>query len=336
MIISLLIATAFFLAFSNGANDNFKGFATSYGSGLLSYRTALILSNVATLAGGIASVIIADGLIKQFSGRGLVDDALAASAAFSFAVAAGAGITVMLATRLGFPISTTHAIVGGLTGAGLVSSSSLQWDALGSGFMLPLLISPVLSAVVAFTLYGGAKLLLRGRATSSAAGSAAVAAQTELTEGSEQGSKPLNGMHVLSAVAICFARAVNDTPKLAAVMLGAGVLSSVSSALSATAAMVLGGFLLSRRVAETMSLKISDITPVQGTIANLITATLVLAASRFSLPVSTTHVSVGSIIGSGAAAGRLDLSTVRNVLLSWVVTLPLSAAIAAIAGYFVL
>jgi PiT family inorganic phosphate transporter len=142
-------------------------------------------------------------------------------------------------------------------------------------------------------------------------------------------------MHIMSAVAICFARAVNDTPKLAALMLGAGILSSVNSALAATTAMVLGGWLLSRRVAETMSLKISDISPVQGTMANLVTATLVLAASRFSLPVSTTHVSVGSIIGSGAAAGRLELSTVRNILLSWVVTLPLSALIAAIAGWFV-
>nr|MBP7952128.1 hypothetical protein [Sphingorhabdus sp.] len=87
----LLVATALFLAFSNGANDNFKGFSTSWGSGALSFKAALILSNVATLAGGIASVIIADGLIKQFSGRGLVDDAIAASSAFSFAVAAGAG-----------------------------------------------------------------------------------------------------------------------------------------------------------------------------------------------------------------------------------------------------
>lgn len=316
-----LVATALFLAFSNGANDNFKGFATSWGSGALNFRAALILSNLATLAGGIASVIIADGLIKQFSGRGLVDDAIAASSAFSFAVAAGAGMTVMIATRLGFPISTTHALVGGLTGAGLASGSVLQWGALGSGFMLPLLVSPILSASIAFCIYAGARLMKRsfapvvaGRGISSAA------------NGTDTGSPVLSGVHIASAVAICFARAVNDTPKLAALMLGAGVLSSVNSALAATVAMVAGGWLLSRRVAETMSLKISNISPVQGTTANLVTAALVLAASRFSLPVSTTHVSVGSIIGSGAAAGSLDPSTIRNVLLSWVVTLPLSAA----------
>lgn len=327
----LLVTAALFLAFSNGANDNFKGFATIWGSGTLRYRTAIILSNAATLAGGIASVIIAGGLIKQFSGRGLIDDTVAASSAFSFAVAAGAGTTVMLATRLGFPISTTHALVGGLTGAGLVSGSTLHWNALGSGFMLPLLVSPLLSATIAFGICGGAKLLQRqsapayaGSITNNGAGKI------------EPSNTALTGTHIASAVAICFARAVNDTPKLAALILGAGILSSVSSALAATAAMVAGGWLLSRRVAETMSLKISDISPVQGVTANLVTAALVLTASRFSLPVSTTHVSVGSIIGSGASAGRIDLSAIRNVLLSWVVTLPMSAALAAIVGWFVI
>jgi inorganic phosphate transporter, PiT family len=94
MILTLLAATALFLAFSNGANDNFKGFATVWGSASLPYRTALILSNAATLAGGVVSIILADGLIKQFSGRGLVADAVAASTAFSLAVAGGAGVTL--------------------------------------------------------------------------------------------------------------------------------------------------------------------------------------------------------------------------------------------------
>lgn len=327
----LLLATALFLAFSNGANDNFKGFATSWGSKALRYRTALILANAATLAGGIASILLADGLIKQFSGRGLVDDALAASAAFSFAVAAGAGVTVMLATRFGFPISTTHALVGGLTGAGLASGSGVQWSALGSGFILPLLVSPLLAAALAFASYGGARLLQRHLRPAYADGAQASGAVPGASD--DPGNNALTGAHIASAVAICFARAVNDTPKLAALMLGAGTLSPVSSAFAATAAMVAGGWLLSRRVAETMGLKISAISPAQGTFANLVTAGLVISASRFGLPVSTTHVSVGSIIGSGAAADRLDLSTVRKVLLSWVVTLPLSAALAAATGW---
>lgn len=190
---------------------------------------------------------------------------------------------------------------------------------------------PLVSATVAFGVHGGAKRLQR-RHVHAYAGRM-VASQDEAVE---PGNTALTGMHILSAAAICFARAVNDTPKLAALMLGVAVLSPVDGVLAATAAMVAGGWLLSRRVAETMSLKISDISPVQGTTANLVTAMLVLTASRLNLPVSKTHVSVGSIIGSGVAAHRLDLSTVRNVLLSWIVTLPLSAALAAMVGWFML
>jgi inorganic phosphate transporter, PiT family len=320
MLLTFLAATALFLAFSNGANDNFKGFATIWGSASLSYRAALILSNLATLAGGIISIILADGLIKQFSRRGLVEDAVAASGPFALAVAGGAGVTVALATRLGFPISTTHAIMGGLIGSALSSGETIAYGHLGKQFILPLLSSPVISALlgfVAFSLVGRFR-----RAPKMVAGlSAAQRAKDPAA---------LTIAHMGSAITICFARAVNDTPKLAALLLGAGVLSSWNSAFAVTAAMVAGGALFSRRVAETMSLKISDIGSVQGTTANLVTSTVVLTASAFSLPVSTTHVSVGSIIGSGKAADTLDLSTVRNVLLSWVVTLPVAIISAAI------
>ena len=321
--IILLAAMALFLAFSNGANDNFKGFATSWGSGTLSYRAALVLSTVATGAGGVASLYLADGLLVQFSGRGLVPDELAGSARFGLSVAAGAGATVMLATRLGFPISTTHALVGALAGTGLASGSPVSWSALGGGFMLPLLVSPLLAAMAGLILFALASPAASLRPRAALAGSGGVISYLPT------GPQPFrDGVHIVSGIAICFARAVNDTPKLAALMLGAGVVSASGSILATTLTMVAGGWLLSRRVAETMSLKISEIAPAQGIAANLVTATLVLFASKAGLPVSTTHVSVGSIIGTGAAAGRLDLSTVSSVLMSWVLTLPCAALVA--------
>jgi inorganic phosphate transporter, PiT family len=320
MILTLLAATALFLALNNGANDNFKGFATVWGSASLSFRTALILANAATLAGGIVSIILADGLIKQFSGRGLVEDAVVASAPFALSVASGAGITVALATRLGFPISTTHAIVGGLIGSALSSGETIAYGHLGKQFILPLLTSPIIAALLGFLAYTIAARI--DNRPSFVAGLSAAQRQRDPVA--------LTTAHIISAITICFARAVNDTPKLAALLLGAGVLSAWNSAFAITAAMVLGGLLLSRRVAETMSLKLSEITSVQGTAANIVTSAVVLTASSFALPVSTTHVSVGSIIGSGKAADTLDLSTVRNVLLSWVVTLPVAIITAAL------
>jgi inorganic phosphate transporter, PiT family len=346
MILTLLAATALFLAFNNGANDNFKGFATIWGSASLSYRAALILSNAATLAGGIVSIILADGLIKQFSGRGLVEDAVAASAPFALAVAGGASITVALATRFGFPISTTHAIMGGLVGSALSSGESIAFGHLGAQFIMPLLTSPVMAALMGFAVFTFAPKLKPERdclciveARPITTGGALM--QTAMMPTSMIGSEAncpthgealarisvssiLNQAHIASAITICFARALNDTPKLAALLLGAHVMSTWSSAFAVTAAMVAGGFLLSRRVAETMSLKLSVIGSVQGTAANLITSAIVLTASSLALPVSTTHVSVGSIIGTGKAANTLDLSTVKAVLLSWVVTLPVA------------
>lgn len=359
MLIILLGSTALFLAFSNGANDNFKGFATVWGSASLSYRNALVLATVATILGGIFSIMIADTLVQQFSGKGLVSDALASTPGFALAVGGGAAFTVMLATRLGFPVSTTHALVGGLIGAGLAdSASALDFGNLGSKFLLPLLISPFLSAFMAFAAYF---MLKHVRPQSSGpdciclindepvpAGNVGLVAQANtacraphLVIGSEQVcdegpeaiartsiSRLIDGLHLFSASTICFARGLNDTPKLAALLIAANLFSGTASAIAATAAMAAGGWLLSRRVAETMSHKINHLDTTQGISANLITAALVLFASRLGLPVSTTHVSVGSIIGTGAAGGTLDLSVVRNVMLSWVATLPIATGIA--------
>ena len=100
MIIAGLFAAALFLAYANGANDNFKGVATLYGSNAASYRTALTLATIATVAGSLASVFLAQTLIKAFSGKGLVPDAVAATPEFLMAVALGAAITVVSGPEL--------------------------------------------------------------------------------------------------------------------------------------------------------------------------------------------------------------------------------------------
>lgn len=366
MLILLLASTALFLAFSNGANDNFKGFATVWGSTSLGYRQALILATGATILGGTVSVLIADVLIQQFSGKGLVPDVLASTPSFALAVGGGAAFTVIMATRLGFPISTTHALVGGLIGAGLANSAnSIDFGTLGSKFLLPLLTSPLLSAGLAFAVYliikharpnpigkdcicliDGDPLPAHNSELVARANAACQAPHLVIgsDEACDDGPTPVarvsvsrmrDGLHILSASTICFARGVNDAPKLAALLIAANLFSGTAAAIAVTAAMALGGWLLSRRVAETMSHKINHLDTTQGISANLITAALVLFASRLGVPVSTTHVSVGSIIGTGTAGGTLDLSVVRNVLLSWVATLPIAAGTAFVIGLLV-
>src|SRR5206468_7039993 len=92
--------------------------------------------------------------LKKFSGKGIVPDHLASSEYFLLAVAIGAGLTVILATLTGFPISITHALTGAIFGCGLVAvGSQVNLAALGKGFVLPLLLSPVLASVIAGLLY---------------------------------------------------------------------------------------------------------------------------------------------------------------------------------------
>ena len=116
-----LFIAVLFLTYSNGANDNFKGVATLWGSGTLSYKNALAIATVATFAGSVYSYFFAEALIKNFSGKGLIPDDVTSSVQFVLSVALAAGLTFFLATNLGFPVSTTHALLGALVGAGIVS-----------------------------------------------------------------------------------------------------------------------------------------------------------------------------------------------------------------------
>src|SRR5437764_12481399 len=142
--IAVLFLAVCFLAYSNGANDNFKGVSSLFGSRTCSYRTAISWATLTTFAGSLAAIFLAQALLKKFSGKGLVPDALTVSPLFLLAVALGAGATVILATLTGFPISTTHGLTGALVGAGFVAAGhQVNLGALGKNFVLPLLLSPV-------------------------------------------------------------------------------------------------------------------------------------------------------------------------------------------------
>lgn len=359
----LLLATCF-LAGSNGANDNFKGVATIYGSGTASYRVALAWATATTFAGSLASIVLAEALLKKFSGKGLVPDALVASPDFLLAVALGAGLTVILATRLGFPISTTHGLLGALVGAGWMAAGvdDVNLHALGRSFVVPLLLSPVLAILLGALLYAAfhsARWLLsipkgwcvcigaeerivaipRGDTMLSTRALPApvievaccdVATCTQRYAGSVVGvdaQRTVDGAHFLSAGIVSFARGLNDTPKIAALVLLLHWLSPASSIGLAGIAIAVGGLLGARRVAETMSHKITAMNPGQGFASNLATGILVILASTWGLPVSTTHVSVGALFGIGLTTGQANVRTMVGVALSWIVTLPCAAAI---------
>ena len=132
----------------------------------------------------------------------------------------------------------------------------------------------------------------------------------------------LDGLHYLSGGAVGFARGLNDTPKIVALLLAGEVVHPNFGLVFVAAAMAIGGIVSARKVAETMSKKITRMTPGQGLTANLITSFMVIVASRLGMPVSTTHVSVGSLFGIGIVNRTAQKRTIISILAAWVTTLP--------------
>ena len=142
------------LAFANGANDNFKGVATLWGGGDLSYRQAWFVANAATLVGACVAVYLGAEVAKTFSGKGVVGQDVLDSRTFAIAFAAGAAATVFLATFLRYPISTTHSILGSLAGAGVaLAAGDVNLQPLIQKGAIPLLMSPMIAAVSTFILW---------------------------------------------------------------------------------------------------------------------------------------------------------------------------------------
>ena len=141
----------------------------------------------------------------------------------------------------------------------------------------------------------------------------------------------LNGAVLLSvaAGAVSFARGLNDTPKIVALSLVAGALDLRLSTLLVAAMIALGGIFNARAVAQTVSKRITGMEPVHGLWANLVTSVLVIFASRWGMPVSTTHVSCGALFGIGIANGQARWKMIRTILMAWLLTLPLAALLSA-------
>jgi PiT family inorganic phosphate transporter len=139
--------------------------------------------------------------------------------------------------------------------------------------------------------------------------------------------------HFLSAGTVSFARGLNDTPKIVALLLLWKTLDVRWGFAAVALTMAIGGYLNARKVADTMSNKVTTMNHGQGFTANLTTAILVVLASLFGLPVSTTHVSVGSLFGIGLTTGKANPRVISAIVLSWLVTLP-CATIAAGSVYW--
>lgn len=358
----LTAAGAAVLGFANGANDVSKGVATLAGTGRASYRTAIAWGTLWTLAGALASFAISAGLVKAFTSA-IVGPEVLALPTFPLAVATGAAAWVIFASLTGLPVSTTHAVTGGIVGVALAAggAGSVRWWVLLSGIAAPLAVSPLASAAIGYAVQGfGARVapacvcidesdVVAGLTGADGAASAVfapgvVVRTCRCAEGG--GGLPAGGtgggwrlfpaqaLHWGASAALSFARGVNDNAKIAAIgALGLTALhADLRVAFAVTgAAMTIGSYAGGLRVTRTLGARVVDMDQSTGLAASIVSAALVLSASFYALPVSTTHVATGAIVGAGL---RQDVAAVRwgrvgGLVSAWVVTLPVSAALAA-------
>lgn len=342
------------IAYVNGANDVSKGIATLVGSGVTNLRRAVLWGTLWTGIGGITAAFLAHAMLQTF-GKGLLGHGVHATLGAAVAMIAGAALWVAFATRKGLPVSTTHGIVGSVTGVASVAYGfhGVNWPALGGKIFLPLLLSPVASLLLTAVLIRLSRSLVPDLATdcmcfkvtqpeiTAAAGDAAalttIATPQLHLESCASASREstgitLNHLHWLTSGATSFARALNDAPKMAALVLGAVLLSGTGSTgstayfIAVSAGMLAGSWFAGRKVTEVLADKITRMDHREGFLANLVTAALVGPGAALGLPMSTTHVASGGIMGVAAGRGaEINRKTVRDMVLAWVVTLPAAA-----------
>jgi len=405
----LILAAVFglFMAWGIGANDVANAMATSVGSKALTIKQAVLIAAVFEFAGAI----LAGGQVTKTIRKGIVDaDLLSANPELllygMLASLLAAGVWLLIASKNGWPVSTTHSIVGAIVGFAMVGigMEAVHWDKVGF-IVMSWVVSPVLAGFISYMLFRSVLTLILN--TENPFDNAKkyvpyymflvgfiIALVTlvkglkhvglELTTMEQYGYAVLIGfiimvagkvyvnsikhdpkadkdfhftnvervfgvLMVLTACAMAFAHGSNDVANaIGPVAAVVSIVQSGGEVASKSAlplwvlglggvGIVIGLMMYGKRVIETVGNQITELTPSRGFAATLAAATTVVFASGTGLPISTTHTLVGAILGVGIARGMaaLNLTVIRNIFMSWIVTLP-AGAILSILFFFTL
>jgi inorganic phosphate transporter, PiT family len=316
LIVVLGLAVAF--DYINGFHDTANAIATSVSTRALKPGWAIAMSAVANFAGALTGTAVAHTV-----GAGLIDTNVESQSVIAAALV-GAIVWNLITWRLGIPSSSSHALIGGLLGAALISAgfSSWQIDGVVNKVLVPLVGSPI----VGFTL----GLLL-------------MALIFNLFRRAHPGrlNAVFRRLQVLSAAYMAFSHGSNDAQKTMGIMtlalVTAGVIPSFEVPLwvilIAASAISLGTMAGGWRIIRTMGTKVVKLDPVHGFAAETTAASVIFGASHFGMPVSTTHVISSAIMGVGSSdrLRTVNWSVARSIVTAWILTIPASGFTAAVA-----
>ena len=400
IILILAVVVGFYSAINIGANDVANSMATSVASGVLTIKRAVMIAALFDVLGAV----LVGAHVANTIRKGLVDPIHFVDFPNLFmlgmlAAVAGSALWVNIATLLRLPVSTTHAIIGGVLGFGLVSvgASAINWTVVGY-VVLSWIISPVFGGVISFVIftsiknyilsssepikktrrlgpyfvgivffvltlaiiYKGLKNLhldlpfLEATLISLLVGLAGfVVGSVLIRQYKEKDTNPYFQVEQLASplqvLAACFkafshgandvANAIGPVAAIVAVIHTSQVTQDVSIPLwlllAGGVGLAVGAYVWGRGVMETVGEKITVITPTRGFSAEFGTAVTVLLCSRFGMPVSTTHVAVGNIIGVGLARGisAINLTVIKKIFYAWVISVP-AAGVFSVGLYF--
>ena len=321
-IVIAVVVVALVFDYTNGFHDAANAIAVAVSTKALTPRTALALAAVMNLIGAVISTKVAatvgSGIIDPPTGPGGLQ--------VVFAALIGAISWNLITWYFGLPSSSSHALIGGLVGAALAASESVQWSGILDKVVIPMVLSPLIGFGLGYLFMLAILWSFRRR-------------NAHKTE------RGFRRAQILSSASMAFGHGTQDAQKTMGIitlaLVTAGEIDSfdvplwviVASALAISLGTYSGGF----RIIRTLGRRVIQLTPAGGFAAQTVASGVMIAtATVFAVPVSTTHITTSSIMGVGATR---RLSAVRwgvagNIVVAWIVTLPAAGLVAAVA-YFI-
>ena len=316
VIVGLIILVALIFDYTNGFHDAANAIATSVSTKALRARTALLIAALGNLIGAFLS----EGVAKTV-GKGIIEVKPSTAGLMSvMAALLGAIAWNLLTWWFGLPSSSSHALIGGLVGAALVSNETVLWNGVVQKVAIPMVISPMIGFTAAFML----TLLLQWLFRNSK--------RSKVGKGYKAGQ-------IVAASAMSVGHGLQDAQKTMGVMTLALIVGGMHSGdsipplvkIGAAVAISLGTYAGGWRIMKTLGKRMIEMDPVRGLASQTVASSvLYILAIHFKAPISTTHTITSSILGAGATRGRkwVRWGVVGNILGAWLLTIPAAAACA--------
>jgi PiT family inorganic phosphate transporter len=326
LLLVLTIAVALFFDFTNGFHDTANAIGTAIGTRALTPRLAVGLSAVLNLVGAVVTTQLLHAEVANTVGS-LVAPAGGVALSMLVAVLFGAITWNLFTWRAGLPSSSSHALIGALIGMGLTvyGIEAVQWGEVYPVFVT-LITSPIAGLFLAYLITVALLNLLR-RARPS------------------QANSTFRRLQLFSSGFVAFSHGANDAQKTMAIitlaLFSSGYLSEFAVptwvALAAALAIGLGTWAGGWRIIRTMGTRIVRMQPVDGFAAQTVAAAVIQLATAWGLPVSTTQVVSGAVMGAGATHrfSAVRWGVARRIVWAWIFTIPASAALAALGALLV-